>query len=97
MAAQGLGTYVDFTEHHSFDRLDDVPFSLSVIPIAMLPFLDPDREQSRLDGLHVFDFVQASCFWVSAYLYFHDKPGIGLADVGWGGSVGPPALLFMQG
>lgn len=94
VTAQGLGTYIDFTSNHSFDRLDDVLFSLSVIPIAMLPFVDPDREHSRFDRLHVFDFVQASCFWVSVYLYFHDKPGIGLADVGWEGFGWSSSLAF---
>jgi len=92
--AQGLGASIDFTSDHSYDRLDDVLFSLSVIPIAMLPFLDPDREYSRFDRLHVFDFVQASCFWGSVYLYFHDKPGIGLADVGWSGFGWSSSLAF---
>ena len=92
--AQSLGTYIDFTSNHSFDRLDDVLFSLSVIPIAMLPFLDPDREPRRFDRLHVFDFVQASCFWVSVYLYFHDTPGIDLADVGWAGFGWSSSLAF---
>jgi len=94
IAAQSLGTYIDTTSDHSFDRLDDVLFSLSVIPTAMLPFLDPDREHSRFDRLHVLDFVQASCFWVSVYLYFHNKPGIGLADVGWAGIGWSSSLAF---
>ena len=94
IVAQGLGAYIDATSDHSYDRLDDVLFSLSVIPIAMLPFVDPDREHSRFDRLHVFDFVQASCFWVSVYLYFHDKPGIGLADVGWKGFGWSSSLAF---
>jgi len=92
--AQGLGTYIDFTSNHSCDRLDDILFSLSVIPTAMLPFLDPDREHSRFDRLHVLDFVLASCFWVSVYLYFHNKPGIGLADVGWAGFGWSSSLAF---
>jgi diguanylate cyclase (GGDEF)-like protein len=94
VAAQVLGTYIDFTSDHSCDHLDDILFSASVIPTAMLPFLDPDREQSRFDRLHVFDFVQAACFWVSIYLYFHDKPGIGLADVGWAGIGWSSSLAF---
>lgn len=94
IAAQVLGTYIDFTSDHSCDRLDDILFSASVIPTAMLPFLDPDREQSRFDRLHVLDFVQATCFWVSVYLYFHNKPGIGLADVGLAGFGWSSSLAF---
>lgn len=94
ISAQSLGTYIDATSDSSCDRLDDVLFSLSVIPTAMLPFLDPDRERSRFDRLHVFDFVQASCFWMSVYLYFRHKPGIGLADVGWAGIGWSSSLAF---
>jgi diguanylate cyclase (GGDEF)-like protein len=92
--AQSLGTYIDATSNHAWDRLDDMVFSLSVIPIAMLPFVDPDREPSRFDRLHVLDFVQISCFWLAVYLYFRNTPGLSLATVGWEGFGWSSALVF---
>ncbi|HXJ86056.1 MAG TPA: GGDEF domain-containing protein [Candidatus Binatia bacterium] len=92
--AQTLGTYIDVSSDHSCDRLDDILFSLSVIPMAMLPFVDPDREQSRFDRLHVLDFVQVSCFWAAVYLYFRDTTGLALATVGWEGFGWSSALVF---
>lgn len=85
VSAQGLGTFIDVSSNHTWDWLDDVLFSLSVIPTAMLPFLDPDREHSRFDRLHVLDFLQVSCFWGSIYLYFANSPSLSLATVGWEG------------
>src|SRR5262252_8392710 len=46
VVGQSLGTYIDVSSHHGLDWLDDILFSLSVIPIAMLPFLDPGREHN---------------------------------------------------
>lgn len=92
--AQALGTYIDVSSNHAWDRLDDILFSLSVIPVAMLPFLDPDREQSRFDRLHVLDFVQVSCFWLSVYLYFRNTPSLALATVGWKGFGWSCSLVF---
>ena len=94
ISAQSLGTYVDVSSNHSFDRVDDAIFSLSVIPTAMLPFLDPDREHSRFDRLHVLDFLQVSCFWVSIYLYFENSPSLSLATVGWEGFGWSASLVF---
>jgi hypothetical protein len=52
----------------------------------MLPFLDPDREHTRFDRLHVFDFVQASYFWVSVLpVCFTLSPASGSQTVGWEG------------
>jgi len=94
IVGQSLGTYIDVSSHHSWDWLDDILFSLSVIPIAMLPFLDPDREHSRLDRLHVLDFLQVSCFWVTVYLYFRDTPSLAYATVGWEGFGWSAGVVF---
>lgn len=94
MAAQALGTYIDVSGDHSLDWLDDILFSLSVIPMAMLPFLEPDREHSRFDRLHVLDFLQVSCFWITVYLYFQNTPGLSQATVGWKGLGWSSALVF---
>jgi diguanylate cyclase (GGDEF)-like protein len=94
ISAQAVGTYIDVSSNHAWDRFDDILFSLSVIPVAMLPFLDPDREHSRFDRLHVLDFVQVSCFWVSVYLYFRNTPSLSLATVGWEGFGWSASLVF---
>jgi diguanylate cyclase (GGDEF)-like protein len=94
VSAQALGTYIDASSNHSWDWLDDILFSISVIPVAMLPFLDPDREHSRFDRLHVLDFVQVSCFWVSVYLYFNNAPSLWLATVGWEGFGWSSSIVF---
>lgn len=94
MVAQALGTYIDTSSNHAWDRLDDILFSLSAIPTAMLPFLDPDREHRRFDRLHVLDFIQVSCFWVSVYLYFNKTPSLGQAAVGWEGFGWSSSLVF---
>jgi diguanylate cyclase (GGDEF)-like protein len=83
--AQSLGTYIDLSSNHAWDWMCDVLFSLSAIPTAMLPFLDPDREPSRFDRLHVLDFLQVFCFWASVYLYFANTPSLSLATTGWEG------------
>jgi diguanylate cyclase (GGDEF)-like protein len=83
--AQSLATYIDLSSEHLWDRLGDILFSLSAIPMAMLPFVDPNRERSRFDRLHILDFVQVSCFWVAVYLYFRNTPRLALASVGWEG------------
>jgi diguanylate cyclase (GGDEF)-like protein len=92
--AQTLATYIDLSSDQSWDRLGDILFSLSAIPMAMLPFVDPDREHSRFDRLHVLDFVQVSCLWIALYLYFRNTPRLALASVGWEGFGWSPALIF---
>jgi len=94
IVAQTLGTYIDVSSYHSWDWVDDILFSLSVVPIAMLPFLDPDREHNRLDRLHVLDFVQVSCFWITVYLYFRDTPSLAYATVGWEGFGWSAGVVF---
>jgi len=94
LVGQSLGTYIDVSSHHSLDWLDDILFSLSVIPIAMLPFLDPDREHNRLDRLHVLDFLQVSCFWMTVYLYFRNTPSLAYATVGWEGFGWSAGVVF---
>jgi len=94
IVAQGVGIYIDLSSNHFFDWIDDVLFALSVAPMAMLPFLDPDREHSRFDRLHVLDFVQVSCFWVSVYLFFSNSPGMGVATTGWKGFGWSSSLVF---
>jgi len=94
VAAQSLGTYIDVSSHHGLDWLDDIQFSLSVIPIAMLPFLDPGREHNRLDRLHVLDFLQVSCFWMTVYLYFRNTRSLAYATVGWEGFGWSASVIF---
>jgi len=94
VAAQALGTYIDTSSNHSCDWADDILFSLSVIHTAMLLFLDPDHEHNRFDRLHVLDFVQVSCFWVSVYLYFASAPSIALVTAGWEGFGWSSSLVF---
>ncbi len=92
--AQAVGTYSDITADRTWDPVDDVLFFLSIVPIAMLLFLDPDRERSRFDRLHVLDFVQVSCFLASVYLCFANTPSIWLATVGWAGFGWTSSLIF---
>jgi diguanylate cyclase (GGDEF)-like protein len=91
--AQTFATYIDLSSDSSWDRLGDILFSLPAIPMAMLPFVDPDREHSRFDRLHVLDFVQVSCFWLTVYLYFRNTPRLSLASVGWEGFGWSSALV----
>jgi len=94
IVAQSLGTYIDVSSHHEWDWLDDILFLLSVIPVAMLPFLDPGREHNRLDRLHIVDFLQVSCFWMTVYLYFRNTPSLAYATVGWEGFGWSASVVF---
>jgi diguanylate cyclase (GGDEF)-like protein/PAS domain S-box-containing protein len=68
--AQTLSVYVDVSGDHSPDSFANILFFVSVIPFAMLAFLDPDGEPNHFDRLHILDFVQVCISWVSIFLCF---------------------------
>jgi diguanylate cyclase (GGDEF)-like protein/PAS domain S-box-containing protein len=70
VVAQTLSVYVDVSGDHSPDRLANILFFVSVIPFAMIAFLDPDGEPNHFDKLHILDFVQVCISWVAIFLYF---------------------------
>jgi diguanylate cyclase (GGDEF)-like protein/PAS domain S-box-containing protein len=70
VVAQTLSVYVDVSGDHSPDSFANILFFVSVIPFAMLAFLDPDGEPNNFDRLHILDFVQVCISWVSIFLYF---------------------------
>jgi diguanylate cyclase (GGDEF)-like protein/PAS domain S-box-containing protein len=68
--AQTLSVYIDVSGDHSPDSFANILFFVSVIPFAMLAFLDPDGEPNHFDRLHILDFVQVCISWVSIFLCF---------------------------
>jgi len=71
--AQAVGIYQDISGNASLDALDDMMFFFSVIPLGMLPFLDPVDEPTRFDRLHLPDFVQVFVFWIAILLCFSPR------------------------
>jgi diguanylate cyclase (GGDEF)-like protein/PAS domain S-box-containing protein len=70
LVAQTLSVYIDVSGDHSPDSFANILFFVSVIPFAMLAFLDPDGEPNHFDRLHILDFVQVCISWVAIFLYF---------------------------
>lgn len=70
---QALGTYADLFGNQTIDAVDNTIYFLSLIPLGMLPFLDPNGEPNSFDKLHVLDFVQVCIFWISIFLCFSPR------------------------
>ncbi len=90
--AQALGISIDFASSNSLELLDNLLFFASGIPIAMLLFIDIDKEDDRFDRLHFLDFIQVCAFWTCVYLYFSGRPltavtTLGATPFGWNTSV----------
>jgi len=90
--AQGFEIYSDVIAQHSLDLLDNQLFFCSGMPIAMLLFIDTDREHDRLDRLHLLDLVQVCSFSFCVYLYFSRQAltavtTLGSTPFGWNTSV----------
>ncbi len=101
--AQGLGIYIDLASPPYLEFLDNVLFFSSGIPIAMLLFIDADKEHDPFDRLHLLDFIQVCAFWICVYRYFSGTPvaavaRLGSTPLGWNTSVvfdGVLALSFV--
>jgi diguanylate cyclase (GGDEF)-like protein len=74
MVAQGLSVYNDLANAPRILPLTNLLFSFWFAPLAMGLFLDPERENGRLDAVMVLDFVQAVLVCLAAYLYFFYIP-----------------------
>jgi diguanylate cyclase (GGDEF)-like protein len=92
--AQVLGVYIDKTENHFLDPVDDLLFFLSGIPFGMLLFLDPDEQREAFDRLHLLDFLQICGFWICVYLYFSRYQVMGRAEAHWGPFGWSTSLVF---
>lgn len=92
VVAQGLEIEIDVATLHSLDRLNNLLFFFSGMPIAMLLFLDTDPGHDRPDRLHFLDFVQVCAFSLCVYLYFSGQAltavtTLGSTPFGWNTSV----------
>ena len=54
--------------------LSNLLFCFWFFPLALILFLDPERESEGLDWLLALDFMQTAVFCVSAYVYFFYIP-----------------------
>jgi signal transduction histidine kinase/FixJ family two-component response regulator len=66
---QALATYNDTHENRLGARLVELLIVLSMVPLGVAPFLDPDHEPNRFDRLHLLDFMQAFLFWAAVYTF----------------------------
>ena len=71
---QALSVYNDFSASPGIMELDNLLFSFWFAPLAMAMFLDPDKEDGKIDTLVALDFVQAVLVCIAAYLYFFFIP-----------------------
>ena len=74
VVAQGLSVYNDIADTPRILPFTNLLFSFWFAPLAMGLFLDPERENGRLDAVIALDFVQAVLVCVAAYLYFFYIP-----------------------
>jgi diguanylate cyclase (GGDEF)-like protein len=67
---QALSIVLIFHPNASWDYIDKLLFSISIIPFSMLLFVDREQRTSRFDAMHVLDFSQVFIHWVAVYSYF---------------------------
>jgi diguanylate cyclase (GGDEF)-like protein len=74
LLAQGLSVYNDLARTSAVSWVVNLLFCFWFAPLAMVLFLDPERETGRIDAVMVLDFVQGMLVCVSAYAYFFYLP-----------------------
>jgi two-component system cell cycle sensor histidine kinase/response regulator CckA len=70
LGGQSLSLFVDLSNRHALDGIDGLVFFFSLIPIGILPLVDPMSKTRTFDRLHYLDVVQLTVTWIAGSLYF---------------------------